>query len=1111
MPIKILYGDSRTDLTIECFKRMEIFEKEHPEKRCFLIVPETAKLDTECEYLAFNEKKGMMKTEILSFSRFCSGILEEAGYNDIEYVDETGQAMLAYRILRKNTEKFPLYRHLASKPGFTSGLVSVLGEMNRFLIDGQMLGKAAAGITDPVLSRKTGELSLLLEKYKESLEILDMKEPSDNYTLAKNHIEELCGISKENKKPHPGINGSRICGASIFISGFAQERNFTPQEFSIIKALDKICDVTVTVAGDPGCFKSVSREYMRDFFYAGCKTAELIGKDIGIDGSPFFIPPKRDKIFSHLCEKLKNSVPEKMYLKGEDERKINIINALSVREEISIIAGEIKNLVTTEKIRYKDIFITVPDKTIYYPLVAFIFRQAGIPVYAEEKKSLYNTALGKYIESLFEMAAYGFDTDSTVDFLKNPLNPCPIEEADEFENFALARGIKYNCLEYIEKHCKGQEDKKYSFIREKYLMNAVKFKEKADKCLQTGDFCKALSDFSDSEQLSLKTKETVKKYLNAGEDDAAIAIAKAWNKNLQLTEQAYKIGKKTPMDIEGFREMYMGGMKNSFSGTVPSFVDQVRLSCVENIPLKKFKIVFAAGLSEDEFPGKACGEGILKDSDRELLSGFFGMKLPSVMSDKAYEDRYIAFSFLTLPEERLYLSSPKPKEKQSEIIYFVRDCFEGYNEINTKEIPDPFDPHIYSPESAIIAIKNGLCSKNENVKKNWRETYKVLIKNDELKRKLDMVFSAQRKKERKIALLGEDILKRYAIPPVIGVTQIENYSRCAFLHYAENLLGLLPRKMHEITRADTGTILHAITDECVSEFIGEYKKAISIEDKNLVLKKYKERDYDSTVSEKIRKLAERQGDNTILEKGNFACYGRKTGKLAAATLKGIFAGVNEKDFLPAQTEWDFSEKNKTALGIQISESVKVYLRGIIDRIDIKGDGFRIVDYKSADKRIDYDEIYNGMSLQLPLYIAAYKNIHPGMNPADAGYFRFSREISNCGNLPEYKIDATQKKEFEKEYRIRGMDMAPGELTAVAEYSVNTIESLLKKIFRGEYCVNPKKTQKTQPPCVYCNYSPLCGFEPGVDEAEILPGIIKKDKDGFVGALSEKLKKENPDK
>ncbi|MHB8961570.1 MAG: PD-(D/E)XK nuclease family protein [Saccharofermentanales bacterium] len=163
----------------------------------------------------------------------------------------------------------------------------------------------------------------------------------------------------------------------------------------------------------------------------------------------------------------------------------------------------------------------------------------------------------------------------------------------------------------------------------------------------------------------------------------------------------------------------------------------------------------------------------------------------------------------------------------------------------------------------------------------------------------------------------------------------------------------------------------------------------------------------------------------------------------------------------------------------------VLFRGKVDRIDSDGHHFRIVDYKSGVKKVDFDLWYAGLSLQLPAYIAAYRQSNPDKVPADAGYLQFIRPIIDLRNRDLTNAEQTVEAEIAKKTRISGTGLSPDDMVLASEYTVSRMRSLSSSLLRGRYGVNPKKIAKGALPCEYCEYPGICGFEKSTDHATTL--------------------------
>lgn len=103
------------------------------------------------------------------------------------------------------------------------------------------------------------------------------------------------------------------------------------------------------------------------------------------------------------------------------------------------------------------------------------------------------------------------------------------------------------------------------------------------------------------------------------------------------------------------------------------------------------------------------------------------------------------------------------------------------------------------------------------------------------------------------------------------------------------------------------------------------------------------------------------------------------------------------------------------------------IKGIIDRVDYYNDGdsvyIKIVDYKSGNKKLEINDIYNGLQLQLVLYMEAAiefaKKKYPGKNivPAALFYYNIDNPVIDRDkilNIPD--VIKAKVKRRKKEYK-----------------------------------------------------------------------------------------------
>jgi ATP-dependent helicase/nuclease subunit B len=143
---------------------------------------------------------------------------------------------------------------------------------------------------------------------------------------------------------------------------------------------------------------------------------------------------------------------------------------------------------------------------------------------------------------------------------------------------------------------------------------------------------------------------------------------------------------------------------------------------------------------------------------------------------------------------------------------------------------------------------------------------------------------------------------------------------------------------------------------------------------------------------------------------------KRVGKRAAWTL---VTQVKQGDFLPYAHEIQFSTRGQDVVPpivIELSNGDRMMLEGQIDRIDMyeeKGKHFiKIIDYKSGSKKFSLSEVYQGLQLQLMVYMDAILENHDyfkvdALSPAGVFYFKIDDPLLESellkGDMTENEI------------------------------------------------------------------------------------------------------------
>ena len=332
-----------------------------------------------------------------------------------------------------------------------------------------------------------------------------------------------------------------------------------------------------------------------------------------------------------------------------------------------------------------------------------------------------------------------------------------------------------------------------------------------------------------------------------------------------------------------------------------------------------------------------------------------------------------------------------------------------------------------------------------------------------------------------------------------SVTRLEKYASCAYAHFLQYGLRLKEREVYEFAAVDMGNLLHSAVE--------------------LFAKKVDKGSYDwfRLTKEERETLAEACVEEVITDYRNTLLFDsarneymiQRMHRLVKRAVWAMTEQIKQGVFVPEKLEAPFYRKEG---GIS--------LHGRIDRMDTYQEEdkvyVRIMDYKSGTASFDLTALYNGLQLQLAVYlnaaVALEKKDHAGKTIVPAGVFYFPMKdpmISREEQLSETGIEDALYQELALEglcnadpQIIHLMDQQCESKSKILPVSFNKDGSLSKtskavstekfewletfvkekceklgeEILEGKIPVNPYASgQKTA--CDYCRFQGICGFSP----------------------------------
>jgi ATP-dependent helicase/nuclease subunit B len=326
----------------------------------------------------------------------------------------------------------------------------------------------------------------------------------------------------------------------------------------------------------------------------------------------------------------------------------------------------------------------------------------------------------------------------------------------------------------------------------------------------------------------------------------------------------------------------------------------------------------------------------------------------------------------------------------------------------------------------------------------------------------------------------------YGQPVMLSVSRLERYALCPFQHLSDHLLRLQDRPVWAPQTAETGIVLHGIMELAIDRLRQEVS-AVDPADSAALLSLWQswlQRDLEMPVRAWMDEVIRRDGLDRFLDHGLQASVGRRIRKTALSSIRAVLNHYQDQGcdtdqpFLPVILEWVFGVAGPL-LSVPVADGSWMHLRGKVDRIDERlapeGRQFRIIDYKSGNKRVDYEDLYQGLALQMPIYLAAYRQANPGVQAADAAYLHLSHPIATLSAGESTDPAAIQAKLL-KAQDLRGMNLSSDDLTRLCDHALQQAARYAADMLRGAFPASPCKKPGGRPACDFCTYQALCGFD-----------------------------------
>ena len=933
-----------------------------------LMVPELISHDTERRLSAVAGDTASRYAEVLSFSRLARRVGESLGHGAVECLDNGGRVVAMAAAAKELHSRLKAYASVETRPEFLTGLVDAVDEFKRCRITAADL-MAASEQTDGSLAQKLEELSLLLDAY-DSLCAQGKRDPRDLEALLLEQLEE-------------GTFGEEH---TFYIDGFP---DFTRQHLAILEHLIRVSpNVTVSV----NCDRPDSDRLA--FEKAGDTAAQLIrcAKRSAVEVCVETIQPSASPL-----EGLRGCL-----FQGHISANSVAAGSLFVRQADSMYrecagAAEYVMELVRGGCRYRDISIVCGDMGAYQSTLSLVFHRCGIPLYRSGTDDILSKSVIASVLSAMDAALGGFDRKDVLRYLRSVLSPLDPDLCDRVENYAVTWGIRGNrWLSKWENHPDGLEGQWNDYAHaalerlERARALAMAPLEKLRKgfanALRLEDQINALYDFFEDISLAKRLERLARDMEQSGDARSAQILNQLWEILLTALEQLHDVLGQTRWDTETFTRLFVLLLSQYDVGTIPPVLDAVMAGPVSAMRCQEPKHLIVLGAEEGSLPGFGGAAGVLTDQERVKLRSL-GVPLTGGALDGLQAEFAEIYGVFCGASETISVSH---SGTQPSFLYRRLAEMAGAVQHWDGEYGQAFA----SPEQAgayLARWNDAETAEKLNVTEHYRHT--------------------QLRRDYRLGNVNrEHIDQMYGSCLNLSASQVDRQGECRMSYFLKYGLRAKERKEATIDPAEFGTFVHAVLEETAREIMDQGGfHGVELE----------------TVLDISRKHAEAYAKERFsqIDSRRLEYLFRRNGQELEMVVRELWQELKCSAFQPVDFETEFG--GTTGLpAIDVSgSSMAARLRGFVDRVDAwKEQGrnyFRVVDYKTGKKDFDYCDVFNGIGLQMLLYLFALEQEGApilGQYPIPAGVQYFPARVPilpSDGRLDDEEAEQHRQKEWKR--------------------------------------------------------------------------------------------------
>ena len=804
------------------------------------------------------------------------------------------------------------------------------------------------------------------------------------------------------------------------------------------------------------------------------------------------------ELFSDFPEPSPSAAPE-----------VRLFAAQTPRSEVEWTASELLRLTREEGFRFRDIAVAARSFDRYAALVEEVFGRYDIPVFLDDMTDILQKPVFTVVTGALDVVAGEYAYDDVFRYLKTGLAGISREECDLLENYVLkwdVKGSRWTAKADWTMHPRGygfpmtEADQalldRVNDIRRRVSAPLEGLRRNQD---ETGKGqAIALYSYLESIDLPGQLAARSQRLRERGELKRAEEDRQLWDILCGGLEQCALLLGEAPMELAEFAQLLKLVLSQYDVGTIPVSLDRVNAGEAARLGNREVKALFLLGADDGSIPQVAPAPGLFTDDDRSLLASY-GLELSPRLADKLDREMTIVYQACARPSRLLTVSwaasGPQGEERRpSLVVERLRLLFPQNTVLRERELTEDF--RLAAPRPALE-----LAGARPEVAAALKELpdYAPLVERME---------RAARMERGRLSPGAVERLYGHRVP--MSASRMDKYRSCHFSYFMQFGLKAKAREAAGFQAPEYGTFVHYVLEQILQnkELAGQDKRPSKDE-----LDREIGRIFDSYIAQELGGLENKTP--------RFVYLFRRLVRPVTQVVENVLDELAASEFRPIAFELGFGDKGDLPPVELTVDGVTVSISGFVDRVDgWVHDGrlyLRVVDYKTGRKSFDLTEIWNGLGLQMLLYLFTLD---------EKGKELYNCEVTPAGvlYLPAREAvvqgsrgmdEAERRKKADAELRRKGLVLddpevleameKPGEegirflpvkvssrtgaitgdalvsaarLGRLKHHTQRILAEIGRELSGGVIAADPFWRGPQKNACLYCDYAAACHFEEG---------------------------------